>query len=208
MTDYERDLWRWKNDQSKQGDFDPEPDRNDYDEYGYKKGSVVYENGFILDPYLITLYGKEYALKYPLGKYDKEKLEEKSIMTKQEETIKRQEQTSEAAHEYVNSDAVKPENMKLAYGDFINGAKWAFEYMERNRLTACDNMTEEEAEREQRFAINFLKENDRIPTFSDAIEITRKEIINRIEDKLDFYCDRPSEFYGAIERMVKELKGK
>ena len=33
------------------------------------------------------------------------------------------------------------------------------------------------------------------------------EIINRIEDKLDFYCDRPSEFYGAIERMIKELKG-
>lgn len=34
-----------------------------------------------------------------------------------------------------------------------------------------------------------------------------KEIIKRIEDKLDFYCDRPNEFYGAIERMVKELKG-
>lgn len=33
------------------------------------------------------------------------------------------------------------------------------------------------------------------------------EIINRIEDKLVFYCDRPSEFYGAIEKMVKELKG-
>lgn len=33
------------------------------------------------------------------------------------------------------------------------------------------------------------------------------EVIRRIEDKLDFYCDRPSEFYGAIERMVKELKG-
>ena len=128
MTDYERDLRRWKTDQSKQGDFVPEPDRNDYDAYGYKKGSVVYENGFILDPYLITLYGKEYALKYPLGKYDKEKLEEKSSMTKQEETIKRQEQTSEAAHEYVNSDAVKPENMQLAYGDFINGARWADEH--------------------------------------------------------------------------------
>ncbi len=119
----------------------------------------------------------------------------------------RAEELSKAAHEYILSDAVQVGNEKLAYGDFINGAKWAFEYMERNRLTACDNMTEEEAEREQRFAINFLKENDRIPTFSDAIEITRKEIIERIEDKLDFYSGRPSEFYGAIERMVKELKG-
>ena len=35
----------------------------------------------------------------------------------------------------------------------------------------------------------------------------KNEIINKIEDKLDFYCDRPSEFYGAIEKMIKELKG-
>lgn len=33
------------------------------------------------------------------------------------------------------------------------------------------------------------------------------EVVDRIEDKLDFYCDRPNEFYGAIERMIKELKG-
>lgn len=33
------------------------------------------------------------------------------------------------------------------------------------------------------------------------------EVINRIEDKLNFYCDRPNEFYGAIERIIKELKG-
>ena len=33
------------------------------------------------------------------------------------------------------------------------------------------------------------------------------EVIRRIEDKLDFYSDRPNEFYGAIEKMVKELRG-
>lgn len=32
------------------------------------------------------------------------------------------------------------------------------------------------------------------------------EVVKRIEDKLDFYCDRPNEFYGAIEKMIKELK--
>lgn len=32
------------------------------------------------------------------------------------------------------------------------------------------------------------------------------EVIKRIEGKLDFYCDRPNEFYGAIERMVEELR--
>ena len=33
------------------------------------------------------------------------------------------------------------------------------------------------------------------------------EVINRIEDKLNFYSDRPNEFYGAIARMLNELKG-
>lgn len=28
------------------------------------------------------------------------------------------------AHKYIQSDAVEPENMQLAFGDFINGAKW------------------------------------------------------------------------------------
>lgn len=37
----------------------------------------------------------------------------------------RKKQIIQAAHEYINSDAVTPENMLLAYGDFINGAKWA-----------------------------------------------------------------------------------
>ena len=29
-----------------------------------------------------------------------------------------------AAFDYINSEAVKAENMQLAYGDFINGAEW------------------------------------------------------------------------------------
>lgn len=33
------------------------------------------------------------------------------------------------------------------------------------------------------------------------------EVVNRIEDKLNLYCDRPNEFYGAIEKLIKELKG-
>lgn len=41
----------------------------------------------------------------------------------------------------------------------------------------------------------------------EVYEDGAKEIINRIEDKLNFYCDRPSEFYGVIEKMIKELKG-
>lgn len=37
----------------------------------------------------------------------------------------RKEQIEKAAHEYINSDAVSPMNMQLAFGDFINGAMWA-----------------------------------------------------------------------------------
>ena len=29
-----------------------------------------------------------------------------------------------AAFDYINSEAVKAENMQLAFGDFINGAEW------------------------------------------------------------------------------------
>ena len=37
----------------------------------------------------------------------------------------RKEQREKAAQEYINSDAVNPMNMQLAFGDFINGAEWA-----------------------------------------------------------------------------------
>jgi hypothetical protein len=68
MTDYDRDYYNWKHDQSKARDFEPGPDRNDYDENGYKKGSVVYEGDLILDPYLIETYGIEYARQNPLNR--------------------------------------------------------------------------------------------------------------------------------------------
>lgn len=38
-----------------------------------------------------------------------------------------QKRIEEAAHQYIQSDAVAPENMQLAFGDFINGAKYALQ---------------------------------------------------------------------------------
>lgn len=61
MTDYEKDLERWKD--------EPYPiaiDRNDYDELGYRKGTVTYEGNKVLDNYLIQTYGIEYAREKPL----------------------------------------------------------------------------------------------------------------------------------------------
>jgi hypothetical protein len=37
----------------------------------------------------------------------------------------RRKEIEKAAFNYINSDAVSPENMQLAFGDFINGAQWA-----------------------------------------------------------------------------------
>ena len=37
----------------------------------------------------------------------------------------RRKEIEKAATDYINSDAVSPMNMLLAFGDFINGAEWA-----------------------------------------------------------------------------------
>lgn len=37
----------------------------------------------------------------------------------------RREELEKEAFNYINGDAVSPENMQLAFGDFINGAEWA-----------------------------------------------------------------------------------
>ena len=51
-----------------------------------------------------------------------------------------------AAFDYINSEAVKAENMQLAFGDFINGAEWmqkkmidkACEWLLENRNDLCN----------------------------------------------------------------------
>ena len=73
MTDYEKDYNRWKNGQSFNGRCDPEPKRSDYDEYGFKANTVIYENNLILDKYLVNTYGIEYVRQNPIMKIIKKK---------------------------------------------------------------------------------------------------------------------------------------
>lgn len=40
----------------------------------------------------------------------------------------REEQRAKAAHEYIQSDSIAAGNEILAFGDFIEGAKWADEH--------------------------------------------------------------------------------
>ena len=67
MTDYEKDLEKWKNEPYPIIDT-PKPNREDYDDLGYKKGTVTYEDDKVLDNYLIQMYGIEYARQNALRK--------------------------------------------------------------------------------------------------------------------------------------------
>lgn len=64
------------------------------------------------------------------------------------------------------------------------GVHDCFDYFEQNRLKACDNQTPQEAWREAEFVVPFVKEHHRTPTFSDAIEVTRKETVKKLLNEL------------------------
>ena len=77
---------------------------------------------------------------------------------------------------------------------FKAGANWRYEQFEKNRLAACDNMTKEEADREQEFTTDFIEKNNRIPTYSDAIEYGRESMKERLT-KLEELADKM--YYAA-----------
>ena len=62
---------------------------------------------------------------------------------------------------------------------YIRGAKEQKAIDEEVRLKKCDDMTEAEYIRETAFADWYLKNGTGAPTFSDAIEWARKEVINK-----------------------------
>lgn len=67
MNDYQKDVLNHSVGVNCYNELD-EPRLSDYDENGYRNGSVTYEDNLILDNYLIQMYGIEYARKYPIGK--------------------------------------------------------------------------------------------------------------------------------------------
>ena len=90
---------------------------------------------------------------------------------------------------------------------FKEGYDYATEELKKNRLTACEHMTEEEAEREQRFVINFLSKNFRTPTFSDCIEITRQQMIDKAVkflESTDFCQYYNKEFIDEFRKAMEE----
>lgn len=82
---------------------------------------------------------------------------------------------------------------------YIAGAKEQQAIDEEVRLKKSDNMTEAEYDRETAFADWYLKNGKGTPTFSDAIEWSRKQTIDEVCDWL--HLNLPN-----IEYAIKEPK--
>ena len=85
---------------------------------------------------------------------------------------------------------------------YIAGATEQKTIDEGIRLKKCDNMTKGELERETAFLEQYVDEKDNIPSFSDAIEWARKEVIKEANDWFSNYLtielrDSVNWFYGS-----------
>ena len=70
---------------------------------------------------------------------------------------------------------------------YIAGAKEQKAIDEEVRLKNCNDMTQAEYDRESAFAEWYHKNRNGTPTFSDAIEWARKEVIDKACEWLDNY---------------------
>ena len=84
-------------------------------------------------------------------------------------------------------------------GAYIRGAKEQQAIDEEVRLKKSDDMTKAEYDREMAFADWYLKNGKGTPTYSDAIEWARKDIISKACDWL--HLNLPN-----IEYTIKEPK--
>lgn len=92
---------------------------------------------------------------------------------------------------------------------YIAGATEQKAIDEEVRLRKCDGMTEEEYEREVAFAEWYYKNENGTPTFSDAIEWARKEVIDKTCEWLKENIDggvHPSSTYGFVEKFKKAME--
>ena len=108
-------------------------------------------------------------------------------------TIEERAKEAYPAHEYSVLERV------MKRGAYIRGAKEQQAIDEEVRLKKSDDMTEAEYDRETAFADWYLKNGKGTPTFSDAIEWSRKQTIDEVCDWL--HLNLPN-----IEYTIKEPK--
>ena len=83
---------------------------------------------------------------------------------------------------------------------YIRGAKEQKAIDEEVRLKKCDDMTEAEYEREVAFADWYHKNGNGTPTFSDAIEWARRELI---DEACKIVRNIANEYFGDWEQSCK-----
>ena len=92
---------------------------------------------------------------------------------------------------------------------YIAGATEQKAIDEEVRLKKCDDMTEAEYEREVAFAEWYHKNGNGTPTFSDAIEWARRELIDKACEWLKENINggvHPSSTYGFVEKFKKAME--
>ena len=107
------------------------------------------------------------------------------------------------AHEYSVLERV------MKRGAYIRGAKEQQAIDEEVRLKKSDDMTKAEYDREMAFADWYLKNGKGTPTYSDAIEWARKQIIDeaceyaKARYDLD-YCGNVRDVLNYLKSLVEE----
>ena len=111
----------------------------------------------------------------------------------------------ERAKEYSKKQCVKP----VAYNSYITGAKEQKAIDEKVRLKKCDDMTEAEYNRETAFVDWYLENGKGTPAYSDAIEWTRKEVINKACKWLKENVEggvHPQSAYSFVDKFRKAME--
>ena len=94
-------------------------------------------------------------------------------------------------------------------GAYIRGAKEQQAIDEEVRLKKSDDMTKAEYDRETAFADWYLKNGKSTPTFSDAIEWARKDVISKAceyaKARYDLdYCGNVRDVLNYLKSLVEE----
>ena len=94
---------------------------------------------------------------------------------------------------------------------YIAGATEQKAIDEEVRLKKCDDMTEAEYNRETAFADWYHKNGKGTPTYSDAIEWARKDLLNKvcewIKENFEHYVDvEVSSYYIYDDQFVEDFR--
>lgn len=113
----------------------------------------------------------------------------------------------ERAKEYSKGQWDEPTALKA----YVAGATDQKSIDEQVRLKKCEDMTEAEYNRETAFVDWYLENGKGTPTYSDAIEWARKEVINKACEWLDTYLMEIADLYDfranlLLSRVTKRLR--